>query len=103
MDLLGLLGAEPVFERVVKDRNRITGGGITAGIDFGLAMAAELRGEDAAKEIQLMMEYDPAPPFDSGSPESADRDLVERVRAVRGPVQEERAEVTRRARARLGL
>ncbi len=103
MDLLGLLGAEPVFERVVKDRNRITGGGITAGIDFGLVMAAELRGEEAAKEIQLMMEYDPAPPFGSGSPESADHDLVERVRAARGPVQEKRAEVVRRARTRLGL
>lgn len=103
MDLLGLLGAEPVFERVVKDRNRITGGGITAGIDFGLAVAAELRGEEAAKEIQLMMEYDPAPPFGSGSPESADRDLVERVRAARGPMQEKRAEVVRRARAKLGL
>ena len=103
MDLLGLLGAEPVSERVVKDRNRITGGGITAGIDFGLAVAAELRGEEAAKEIQLMMEYDPAPPFDSGSPESAERDLVERVRAARGPVQEKRAEVARRARAKLGL
>lgn len=104
MDLLRLLGAEPVFERVVKDRNRITGGGITAGIDFGLAVAAELCGEEAAKEIQLMMEYDPAPPFSfAGSPKTADRDLVERVRAAREPVQEKRAEVVRRARTRLGL
>ena len=102
MDLLGLLGAEPVSERVVKDRNRITGG-VTAGIDFGLAVAAELRGEEAAKEIQLVMEYDPDPPFGSGSPASAERDLVERVRAARGPVQEKRAEVVRRARAKLGL
>ncbi len=69
MDLLDMLGAEPAFERVVKERNRITGGGITAGIDFGLAMAAEIAGEDAAKEIQLMLEYDPEPPFDCGSPE----------------------------------
>ena len=103
MDLLGMLGAEPVRERVVKDRNRITGGGITAGIDFGLAVAAEVAGEDAAKEIQLMMEYDPAPPFDSGSPESAERALVEGVRAKRGAVQERRTEAAKRARAKLRL
>ncbi len=103
MDLLGLLGAEPVFERVVRDRDRITGGGVTAGIDFGLAVSAEIAGEESAKEIQLMMEYDPAPPFGSGSPESAERDLVERVTAARGPVKEKRAEVVRRARAKLGL
>ena len=103
MDLLGMLGAEPVPERVVEDRNRITGGGITAGIDFGLAVAAEIAGEDAAREIQLMMEYDPAPPFDSGSPKSADRALVERVRATRGVIQERRTEAAKRARAKLGL
>ena len=103
MDLLEMLGAEPVAERVVKDRNRVTGGGITAGIDFGLAVAAEIAGEDAAKEIQLMMEYDPAPPFDSGSPKSAERALVERVRGKRGVVQERRTEAAKRARARLGL
>ena len=103
MDLLGMLGAEPVGERVVKDRNRITGGGITAGIDFGLAVAAEIAGEDAAKEIQLMMEYDPAPPFDSGSPKRAERALVEGVRAKRAAVQERRTEAAKRARARLGL
>lgn len=103
MDLLGMLGAEPVWERVVKDRNRITGGGITAGIDFGLAVAAEIAGEEAAKEIQLMMEYDPAPPFDSGSPKSAERVLVEGVRAKREGVQKKRTEVVERARVRLGL
>jgi len=103
MDLLGILGAEPTRERVVKDRNRITGGGITAGIDFGLAVAAEIAGEDAAKEIQLMMEYDPDPPFDSGSPNEADPALVEGVRAKRGAVQERRMEAAKRARARLGL
>ena len=103
MDLLGLLGAEPVRERVVKDRNRITGGGITAGIDFGLAMAAEIAGEDAAGEIQLMMEYDPDPPFDSGSPEVAAPALVEGIRAKREAVQGKRTEAAKRARARLGL
>ena len=103
MDLLGMFGAEPTQERVVKDRNRITGGGITAGIDFGLAVAAEIAGEDAAKEIQLMMEYNPAPPFDSGSPKTAERSLVEGVRAKREAVQERRTEAAKRARARLGL
>ena len=81
------MGAEPTFRRVVKDRNRITRGGITAGIDFGLAVA-EVAGEEAAKKIQLMMEYDPVPPFDSGSPGSAKRDLVEWVEAAREPMQE---------------
>lgn len=89
--------------RIVKDRNRITGGGITAGIDFGLAVAAEIAGKDAAEEIQLMMEYDPDPPFDSGSPERAERALVEEVRAKRGAVHEKRTEAVERARARLGL
>ncbi len=103
MDLLGMLGAEPTRERVVKDRNRITGGGITAGIDFGLVVVMEIAGEDAAKEIQLMMEYDPDPPFGSGSPKSADHALVEAVRAKRGAVQKRRAEAAKRARVRLGL
>ncbi len=103
MDLLTLLGAEPVFERVVKDRDRIIGGGVTAGIDFGLAVAAEIAGEEAAKEIQLMMEYDPAPPFDSGSPKRAEGALIEGVRAKRRAVQQKRTEAVNRARARLGL
>ncbi|MDP8953032.1 MAG: DJ-1/PfpI family protein [Actinomycetota bacterium] len=76
LELLRPLGAEPVGERVVVDRNRITGGGITAGIDFGLVIAAELVGEETAKKIQLSIEYDPAPPFKGGSPESADDALV---------------------------
>ena len=63
MPLLPLLGATPVAARIVVDRNRITGGGVTAGIDFGLHLAAVLRGEDVAKQIQLQLEYDPQPPF----------------------------------------
>src|SRR5437763_10757718 len=62
-DQLPALGAEPVKARVVIDRNRVTGGGVTAGIDFGLALAALLRGEHEAKRIQLQIEYNPAPPF----------------------------------------
>jgi cyclohexyl-isocyanide hydratase len=71
LDLLPLFGATPVAERVVRDRNRITGAGVTAGIDFALVLAAELFGEDVAQRIQLAIEYDPHPPFDSGSPRSA--------------------------------
>jgi cyclohexyl-isocyanide hydratase len=67
--------------RVVVDRNRMTGGGVTAGIDFGLTIAAALRGEEAAKMAQLVIEYDPAPPFDAGSPEKAGPELVEKTAA----------------------
>lgn len=71
LDQLSLLGAIPVAERVVRDRNRITGAGVTSGIDFALTVAEELFGRDVAESIQLQMEYDPAPPFHSGSPRSA--------------------------------
>ena len=81
-DSLPMFGAEPVAERVVRDRNRISGGGVTAGIDFGLTLAAELAGEDVAKEIQLMIEYNPAPPFTAGSPDGAGPELEARVRAI---------------------
>jgi cyclohexyl-isocyanide hydratase len=67
-------------ERVVVDRNRITGGGVTAGIDFGLVLAAQWHGEETAKKVQLMMEYDPAPPFHSGSPREADLVLIKSAR-----------------------
>jgi cyclohexyl-isocyanide hydratase len=73
---LSLFGAEPVAERVVFDRNRVTGGGVTAGIDFALALIAAIRGEAHARVVQLALEYDPAPPFDSGSPERAAQETV---------------------------
>lgn len=100
IDLLEMFEAEPVQERVVKDRNRITGGGITAGIDFGLAVAADIAGEKVARKIQLMMEYDPAPPFDSGSPQNAERILVEEVRTERAAIQEKRTETVKRLRSK---
>ena len=78
-DLLPLFGAEPVAERVVVDRNRVTGGGVTAGIDFALTLTAMLRGEAHAKAVQLSLEYDPAPPFDSGTPDKADPAIVAAV------------------------
>ena len=70
-DLLPLVGATHEKARVVKDGNVITGGGVTAGIDFGLSVVAEIAGEMAARKIQLGIEYDPAPPFDSGHPDKA--------------------------------
>ena len=69
--LLPLVGATHEKARVVKDGNVITGGGVTAGIDFGLSVVAEIAGETVARKIQLGIEYDPAPPFDSGHPDKA--------------------------------
>ncbi|MEM7776378.1 MAG: DJ-1/PfpI family protein [Pseudomonadota bacterium] len=70
-DQLAEFGAVPVDERYVIDRNRVTGAGVTAGIDFGLAMVAERRDEFYAKGMQLLAEYDPAPPFNAGTPAKA--------------------------------
>jgi len=81
-DLLPTFGAKPVAKRIVVDRNRISGGGVTAGIDFGLALAAELADEGTAKTIQLFVEYDPRPPFDAGTPEKAGPELEAKVRAI---------------------
>lgn len=75
-DLLAMFGAEPVAARTVFDRNRVTGGGVTAGIDFALALIGEIAGEDYARAVQLALEYDPAPPFDAGSPAKAGPALV---------------------------
>ena len=102
LDLLPRFGAIPVRERVVQDRNRITGGGVTAGIDFGLRLAAELRGENVAKEIQLLMEYDPSPPYRAGSPQSAGPELVETVSSARKAIADERRRIVDRAAAKLG-
>lgn len=70
-DLLPLMGARHVDQRVVVDRNRMTGGGVTAGIDFGLTLAAKLKGEEAARRVQLIIEYAPEPPFSNGTPSEA--------------------------------
>ena len=74
--MLEAFGVEVVNDRVVIDRNRVSGGGVTAGIDFGLTLLAKLRGDTAAKCSQLMMEYDPKPPFDNGSPSVAEPEVV---------------------------
>ena len=96
MDLLEMLGAKPVAERVVVDRNRITGAGVTAGIDVALVIAAHTAGDDVAREVQLNIEYDPHPPFHSGSPRTADPKLVERVAEARRGFQEKRREQIRK-------
>ncbi len=78
VDQLEYFGATPVRERIVEDRNRFSGGGVTSGIDFALALAARIRGEDFARFIQLSIEYDPNPPFDAGSPEKVPPEILER-------------------------
>ncbi|HTU23978.1 MAG TPA: DJ-1/PfpI family protein [Pirellulales bacterium] len=99
LDMLALVGATPVAERVVVDRNRVTGAGVTAGIDFGLTLAAELRGRDVAERIQLLMEYAPAPPFDAGSPRTAEPHIVRQIVAERAElIAQRRASLTRRSR-----
>jgi putative intracellular protease/amidase len=86
LDALKGFGAEPVAERVVADRNRVTGAGVTAGIDFGLTLAAKLKDEKYAKAVQLMMEYDPQPPFPKdGTPKTADADNAQMLRAMTAP------------------
>ena len=85
-DLLPLFGATPVDARVVVDRNRISGGGVTAGLDFGLVLLAKLLGEDIAKMTQLAMEYDPEPPFHAGTPREAGPEVVKKVREWLGPL-----------------
>jgi cyclohexyl-isocyanide hydratase len=90
---LAYFGVEPVTERVVWDRNRVTGAGVTSGIDFALTVVARLYGDARAQEIQLAMEYDPEPPFASGSPASADASVTERVREASAPFQALRAVV----------
>ena len=70
-DMLTAFGAIPDGGRVVRDGNTITGGGVTAGVDFALSLIAELRGAEVAQSIQLLLEYAPAPPFDAGLPETA--------------------------------
>ena len=75
-------GVTGVHERVVADRNRFTGGGVTTGIDFGLTLLAALRGEETAKMTQLMMEYDPKPPFNTGTPATAGPQLTAMAEAA---------------------
>lgn len=101
IDQLALLGAEPVSQRVVRDRNRISGAGVTSGIDFALTLVAEIAGDAVAKSVQLQMEYDPEPPFTSGSPHTASPQEVEQARAKMAEFLATRRAATERAARRL--
>lgn len=103
LDQLALFGCTPCDDRVVVDRNRVTGGGVTSGIDFALQLAALLFDQDRAERTQLSMEYDPAPPFSSGHPRCADPAMVEAMHARASGLQERRWAAARAAAARLGI
>ena len=103
VDQLALLGATPVRERVVKDGNVITGAGVSAGLDFALSVVAELHGDRVAREIQLQTEYDPAPPFDAGSPAKAGPEIEATLRERAAGLIAKRLEVTTRIGKALGV
>jgi cyclohexyl-isocyanide hydratase len=103
LHLLPFFGAIPINERVVVDGAWVFAAGVTAGIDGALRLAAELRGDEAAQEIQLHMAYAPEPPFNAGTPETAPAKIVAQAReSVRG-VTAERERTARRIAARLGI
>lgn len=101
--LLPYFGAIPVNERVVVDGNFIFAAGVTAGIDGALRLAAELRGDDAARAIQLYMVYAPEPPFDSGTPETAPAGIVAQARQSVAGVTAQREATARRVAGRLAI
>ena len=103
-ELLTAFGATPDPGRVVRDGNIVTGGGVTAGIDFALTLAAELVGPEIAQSIQLAIEYAPAPPFDAGDPESAPPEILARTsqRYAAGAAQRRAAVEAAAARLRQG-
>ncbi|OLF53014.1 isonitrile hydratase [Pseudomonas chlororaphis] len=98
--LLAPLGAIPVQERVVRDGNLLTGGGITAGIDFALTLAAELFDEATAQRVQLQLEYAPAPPFAAGSPQTAPSAVVTQALQLAASSLKQRGEIVERVVAR---
>lgn len=101
--LLPLFGAMPVNERVVIDGKWVFAAGVTAGIDGALWLAAELRGDDVARAIQLYMAYAPEPPFDSGTPETAPASVLRQVQHSVAGITAQREATARRVAARLGL
>jgi cyclohexyl-isocyanide hydratase len=102
-DQLSAFGAIPITSRIVVDRNRITGGGVTAGIDFALSITSLIANEEVARAIQLQLEYHPEPPFNSGSPTTATSDLVASARQSAAAMLDERWAATQRAAQRLHL
>ena len=101
LDQLALLGAIPVAQRVVHDRGRITGAGVTSGIDFALAVVAERFGPDLARGIALAIEYDPQPPFGGSSPRTSPASLVAEQRKTMQAFLEKRKAATLRAATNL--
>jgi len=101
MDSLAPFGATPTRTRVCVDRNRVTGGGVTAGIDFALTLVSLLVDRRTAEAIQLRLEYNPAPPFDAGSPDTAPPEILSMMKERIAPFQERRREAVQRAAARL--
>lgn len=102
-EYLPLFGAEPITARTVFDRNRVTGGGVTAGIDFALALVAQLADAQTAQTLQLAFEYNPAPPFATGTPETAGPDLVAAYQARANRLAPNRTAELEAAAARLGF
>lgn len=100
MDALGDLGAIPTPDRVVVDRNRVTGGGVSAGIDFALTLVAEIFDRSTAEAVQLRLEYNPQPPFNAGSPDTAPPEVVAAYRERIAPARRRRAEAVTRVAAR---
>jgi len=96
-DLLPMFGAIVDDRRVVRDGNVFTGGGVTAGIDFALTLAAEIAGPAVAQAIQLSLEYAPAPPFNAGRPETAPPEVLARVKAAMSSAAEQRRSETKQA------
>jgi cyclohexyl-isocyanide hydratase len=101
MDCLAPFGATPTNARVCVDRNRVTGGGVTAGIDFALTLVSEMIDRRTAEAIQLRLEYNPAPPFQAGSPETAPAEILALMRDRIAPHKQRRVAAVERAAARL--
>lgn len=101
MEYLSAFGAIPTRTRVCTDRNRVTGGGVTAGIDFALTLVSMLRDRKTAEAIQLRLEYNPAPPFGSGSPDTAPSDVLALINERIAPSRSRRSQAIERAAARL--
>jgi cyclohexyl-isocyanide hydratase len=101
IESLSAFGAIPTRTRVCIDRNRVTGGGVTAGIDFALTLASILVDRQTAEAIQLRLEYNPAPPFNAGSPDTAPPEILALMKERIAPFQQRRTEAVQRAAARL--
>jgi putative intracellular protease/amidase len=91
LDTLGEMGARPTERRVVEQGKVVTSAGVSSGIDMALVLLAKIVGDDFAKTIQLMIEYDPKPPFDAGSPSKAPKEIVQMLRTLAAERQEEPA------------